>query len=327
MHIPDGYLSPATCVVFYGAMAPVWYISSRKVDRGLKARDMARLSFAAAFSFVIMMFNIPVPGGSSGHMVGAAVAAIVLGPWAAVAALTLAVALQAFIFGDGGVTALAANSFNMAFIMSFTGYFIYSGLTLGSPGVKRRFFASAAAGYVSVNVAALAVALELGVQPLVAHSPAGVALYAPYPLSTTIPAMVVPHLLFFGPVEALGTALVVSYIYKYKRQGEFLMSEKRINPLWLVLGALIVLVPLGLLATGTAWGEWTGEELSRVVGYIPEGMRRLGNWKGILPGYGTAALAGYGFMGTAFLYIFSAALGSSIVVAAVYSWGRIWKNR
>ncbi|MFQ5441272.1 MAG: cobalt transporter CbiM [Thermodesulfobacteriota bacterium] len=331
MHIPDGYLSPATCSVFYGAMAPLWYISSRKVEKRLKVKEMPLMAFAAAFGFVIMMFNIPVPGGSSGHMVGAAVAAIAIGPWAAVAALSLALVLQAFLFGDGGVTALGANCFNMAFLMSFSGYYIYSGLTLGKPGVKRRFTAALIAGYISVNVAAFAAALELGLQPLVAHTQAGAPLYAPFPLSITIPAMVLPHLFFFGPVEALGTAMVVFYIYKYRREGELIIGSGRINPMWLLLTALIILVPIGLFAAATPWGEWSGEEFLKLFGYIPEGMSRADGWKGILPGYGSSFMTGIagrlGAIGPSVLYIFSAALGSSLLVLGIYCWERHCRRR
>ena len=79
----------------------------------------------AAFSFVIMMFNVPVPGGSSGHAVGSALIAIILGPWAAVVCTSVALLIQCLVFGDGGVTAFGANCFNMATVIPFTGYFIY----------------------------------------------------------------------------------------------------------------------------------------------------------------------------------------------------------
>ncbi|MBI5886074.1 MAG: energy-coupling factor ABC transporter permease, partial [Deltaproteobacteria bacterium] len=123
MHIPDGYLSPKTCVLFYAAMAPVWYLASKKVETAVGAARLPLLALGAAFTFVIMMFNIPVPGGSTGHMTGGVIVAVVLGPWAGVVAMTLTVALQAFLFGDGGVTAIGANAFNMAFVMPFAGYY------------------------------------------------------------------------------------------------------------------------------------------------------------------------------------------------------------
>jgi len=90
MHIPDGYLGPATCGVFYAVMLPIWTAASRIVKRTLKIRQVPLLAIGAAFSFVIMMFNVPIPGGSTGHAVGGVLIAILLGPWAACVAITVA---------------------------------------------------------------------------------------------------------------------------------------------------------------------------------------------------------------------------------------------
>ena len=90
MHIPDGYLSPSTCAVAYAAAIPVWYVALRKVERLLHTRTVPMLALFSAFSFVIMMFNLPLPGGTTGHAVGMGVAAIVLGPWASVVAISTA---------------------------------------------------------------------------------------------------------------------------------------------------------------------------------------------------------------------------------------------
>ena len=105
MHIPDGYLSPATCAAMYAGAAPFWYVALRRVRRLLHARIVPLLSVFAAFSFVIMMFNLPLPGGTTGHAVGMGIAAIVLGPWASMLAISMALAIQAIFFGDGGITA------------------------------------------------------------------------------------------------------------------------------------------------------------------------------------------------------------------------------
>lgn len=322
MHIPDGYLSPKTSAVFFAVMLPVWYIASRRVEAALKLKELPLLALCAAFTFVIMMFNIPIPGGSSGHMIGSVIVAIVLGPWAGVIALSLAVILQAFLFGDGGVTAIGANSFNMAFVMSFGGYYVYRAVAFGEPGVVRRSAAAGVAAYIAVNLAALAVAIELGIQPMIASGLDGRPLYAPYPLSISIPAMMAPHLLFFGPVEALGTALVISYIHK--TSGE-LLKTPGLKPLWAFLALLIILAPLGLLASGTPWGEWGKGEIKDIVGYVPEGMERFGDlWNGILPGY---AMPGFeSRLGSTAFYIISALIGSLAVVFIIFLWGRIWRR-
>lgn len=323
MHIPDGYLSPRTCAAFYAAVIPVWFIASKRVESSLdKVRGLPLLSLGAAFTFVIMMFNIPVPGGTSAHMVGTTIVAAVLGPWASVVALSLTLALQAFLFGDGGVTTLGANCFNIAFLMSFSGYYVRKALSAGSPSAFRSFAASAAAAYVALNLAALAAALELGIQPVIAHSLDGRPLYSPYPLGVTLPAMMIPNLVFLGPVEALGTALALSYILK---TGGALYKERGgLGHLWVLLAVLIAMVPLGLLAAGTPWGEWSREELSRLTGFAPEGMMGVPGWKGLFPGY-SAPWAAEGY-GKAAFYALSA-LGASVVsVFLIYLWGKIWRR-
>ncbi|HEY5575813.1 MAG TPA: energy-coupling factor ABC transporter permease, partial [Clostridiaceae bacterium] len=125
MHIPDNYLSPSTCFVMAAVMVPVWKRASAKTKEELSKKKMPLLGICAAFSFLIMMFNIPLPGGTTGHAIGAVLVAILLGPYEAVVAVTIALAIQALFFGDGGILAFGANCFNMAFIMPFTGYYIY----------------------------------------------------------------------------------------------------------------------------------------------------------------------------------------------------------
>ena len=109
MHIPENYLSPATCGVLTAAMAPIWYISIQKVKKNVPADKLPLLGIAAAFSFVVMMFNIPLLGGTTGHAVGGTLAAIMLGPWGACLAISTTLLVQALFFGDGGILALAAN--------------------------------------------------------------------------------------------------------------------------------------------------------------------------------------------------------------------------
>jgi cobalt/nickel transport system permease protein len=253
-------------------------------------------------------------------MVGGAVLGIVLGPWAAVIAMSLTLALQALVFGDGGLLAFGANCFNMALVMPFAGYFIFRVFTAGHPGSGRRFFAAAAAAYMAVNLSALAVGFELGIQPLIAHSSDGRPLYAPYPLHIALPAMALPHIVFFGVVESLSTAPVVSYVLK---MGLSVEAERKASyrPLWVFLTILVLLTPLGLIAAGTPWGEWGKEELGQLLGYVPSGIERFeGAWKGVLPGYGQES------EGSPLLYVISALAGSDLVVGAIYLWSRVWKR-
>jgi cobalt/nickel transport system permease protein len=213
MHIPDGYLGPATCGFFYLIMLPIWTAASRFVKKTLKAKQVPMLAIGAAFSFVIMMFNIPIPGGTTGHAVGGVLVAILLGPWAACIAITVALVAQALLFGDGGITAIGANCFNMAFILPFAGYYIYKAISYKAPiGSNRRVIAAGVAGYIAVNLASFLTGLEFGIQPLLHKTASGQALYCPYGVNVALPVMLGEHLLIFGWVEAVITALVIKYL-------------------------------------------------------------------------------------------------------------------
>ena len=212
MHIPDGYLSPQTYAAAYVAVAPFWIAASRKLGRTLRSRQVPLLALSAAFSFVIMMFNIPIPGGTTGHAVGSVLVAILLGPWAACVAVSIALIVQAVVFGDGGITCVGANCLNMAVVMPFVGYGVYRLIAWRSDaGSPRRWIGGAIAGYVGLNAAAVAAGVEFGIQPMIAHDAAGHALYAPYALNIALPAMALEHLLVFGLAEAVVTGLVVAY--------------------------------------------------------------------------------------------------------------------
>ena len=225
MHIPDGYLSPSTCAVTYAIALPFWFVATRRLKRELNTRLVPLVSMVSAFSFVIMMFNLPLPGGTTGHAVGMGIAAILLGPWAAIVAISLALLVQALFFGDGGLTAFGANSLNMAIIGSFTAYGVYV-LLSGRSAVTsvRRVIAAGLAGYVAINVAALAAAIEFGVQPMLFHDAAGAPLYAPYPLSIAVPAMLGGHLTIAGLAEMLLTAGIVAFLQR--TSPDFLASSQ-----------------------------------------------------------------------------------------------------
>jgi len=213
MHIPDGYLSPSTCAVMYGASAPVLASSGRKVSRELHTRLAPQLALVAAFCFVLMMFNVPIVGGTTAHAVGMGLAAIILGPWGAILAISVALAIQALFFGDGGLLAYGANCFNMAIVGSLVAYVVYR-LVAGRSALtdRRRVVAAAFGGYIGINCAALCAAVEFGVQPALFHTAAGAPLYAPYPLAVTIPAMLLPHLTLAGAAEAIAGGGIVAWL-------------------------------------------------------------------------------------------------------------------
>ncbi len=215
MHIPDGYLSPQTCGFFAVVMLPIWYKASRAVGKIVKSRYVPLLAIGASFSFLVMMFNIPVPDGTTAHAVGATIIAIILGPWAAVIAVSIALVIQALFFGDGGVLAIAVNCFNMAFVLPFVGYYVYRAIAGNAPlTAGRRAVAGGIGGYVGINAAALCTAIELGIQPDLFHTASGVPLYAPFHLAQTIPAMLFAHLTVAGFAEFAATAGVIAYLQR-----------------------------------------------------------------------------------------------------------------
>ncbi len=212
MHIPEGYLSPQTCGVMGALMIPVWTIAAKKVTRSSSRKNIPMMAMGAAFSFIIMMFNIPIPDGTTAHAVGATLLAVALGPWAASVSISVALIIQALLFGDGGVLALGANCFNMAFLAPFSGYFVYQ-LLLKLKRVTSPI-ASGIGAYIGINVAALALAVELGLQPLLFHTISGTPLYFPYSLNQSIPAILFAHLTIAGIAESLVTGMVVFYLHR-----------------------------------------------------------------------------------------------------------------
>jgi len=224
MHIPDGYLGPVTCGFFYAIMLPIWSAAAKIIKKTLKVKQAPMLAIGAAFSFVIMMFNFPIPGGTTAHAVGGVLVAILLGPWAACIAITVALVILALLFGDGGITTLGANCFNMAFILPFSGYYIYKAISCKALlSSKRIVIAAGVAGYLAVTLAAVFVGIELGLQLLLHRASHGQSAYFPYGLKVTLPVMIEGHLFAIGWLEALMTGLVIKYLQKYSP--EFLSKK------------------------------------------------------------------------------------------------------
>ena len=310
MHIPDGYLSPSTCAVLYGTAIPFWYVAFARVKRLLNTRLVPLLAVASAFCFVIMMFNLPLPGGTTGHAVGVGAATVVLGPWASMLAVSIALLIQAVFFGDGGITTYGANCFNMAIVGSLVAHFIYRAAA-GRRAItsSRRVVAAALAGYAAINVAALLTACELGIQPLFFKDATGAPLYAPYALHIAIPAMMLGHLTFAGWAELFVSGGVMAYLQRAnpallrQRSADSTGTDATVaaagtgwrptRPLWIRLAVLMLLTPLGILAAGTAWGEWGARDFSdpqmrqqmaaassnvAPPSQQPQGLARLSRW-------------------------------------------------
>ena len=208
-----------------------------------------------------------------------------------------------------GITAIGANCFNMAILGSLTAYGVYR-LVAGGAAIEspRRVFAAGLAGYLAINLSALAAAIELGLQPLLYRDAAGAALYAPYPLRIAIPAMMAGHLTVAGLAEMVLSGGVVAYLQRF--EPGLLRAKERggafaTKPLWVALAMLAVLTPLGILAAGSAWGEWSVEEFAQA----PAGMQSLAHvWSAPFAKYAPPFLKN-GAAG----YVVSALLGMAVI--------------
>jgi cobalt/nickel transport system permease protein len=337
MHIPDGYLSPSSCATLFGAAVPFWTVALNRIKKTFHTRAVPTLSLFSAFCFVIMMFNLPLPGGTTGHAVGMGAASIVLGPWASILAISVALLVQALFFGDGGITAFGANCFNMAIVGSLVSYLVYRVVAQRSAlSSSRRVIAAGLAGYVGINASALCAAVEFGLQPLLFHDASGAPLYAPYPLSIALPAMMIGHLSFAGLAEFVISSGIVGWLQKADPEmlrttapdapGAAPMKTNRrpARALWVALGLLVLLTPVGILAVGSAWGEWSvgdftdasaRKAISAASGnmaapaQVPAGLARLSSiWNAPLARYAPDFISN-----TALGYLLSALTGVAII--------------
>ncbi len=303
-----------------------------------------------------MMFNLPLPGGTTGHAVGMGMAAIVLGPWVAIAAISTALLIQALLFGDGGITAFGANCFNMAIVGSLVAFLVYR-VVSGNAALtsRRRVLAAGLAGYCGINMAALCAAIEFGVQPILFRDAAGTPLYAPYPLHIAIPAMMLGHLTFAGLAELVLSAGVVAYLQRSDpgllratapdaaddgqppaRAPKTSFGWPSSRKLWAAVGVFLVLTPLGILAAGSAWGEWrardfkdpaTRQAIAAVSkgqvppAHVPAGLERIASlWTAPFSNYAPAFIRS-----PQFGYFVSAAFGVGAIVLVMSFIG--WLNR
>jgi cobalt/nickel transport system permease protein len=207
MHIPDGYISPSTVIATYTVALPLWVKAFNELKKSLDEESLPLLSSLSALSFIIMMFNIPIPGGTSGHALGVALIAIVFGPWIGALSLSVVLFIQALVFGDGGISSFALNSLAMGFGGAFSASFAYKKL-------KEKSYSTFVAGWISAISSSFIVALILGIQPLIATSSDGKPLYFPFDLSVTIPALVGSHIVFFGVVEGIFTKIAYKVLEK-----------------------------------------------------------------------------------------------------------------
>ena len=251
MHIPDGFLSPTLSILFWLlAVLSVGY-ALRRVNREFDERRVPLMGVLAAVVFAGQMLNFAVTGGTSGHLLGAAIATILLGPWASIVVMACVVGIQALLFQDGGLLALGANIFNMAIVASFVAYTVYQTMQRLAAGRK---WATHAAGFLaawfSIVIASLACALQLA---LSGTSPANVAL----------PVMGGIHMLI-GIGEGLITLGALSFIAATRRDLLVTGTTKAGVQREVFLGGLgiaILLAILSPIASSHPDGlEWVAEQ-------------------------------------------------------------------
>lgn len=204
MHVPDGFLSPQTWVPAAGVAGMGWAWALRRVQRSLRLESVPVLGVATACCFGLMLISVPLPlGGASVHATGVAVLALHFGVVIAFLAISLVLALQALLLGDGGVTSVPVTALALGLIGSWAAVATARSLRRAGPGVARF-----AAGWVSVMAGALVTALLLGLQPLIAHDAAGAPLFFPFGWATTLPAVLLPHAVV-GVLEGVLTMIAL----------------------------------------------------------------------------------------------------------------------
>lgn len=284
MHIPDGYLDMNIAGLFYLLTAIVLGYSIYKVRR--EKVNWALAGITASAIFAAQMLNWPIPGGTSAHFVGGALAGILLGPYAGCIAMACVLIVQCLVFADGGITALGANIWNMGIVDVFVGYYIYKALEN-----RNRFLAGFLAGWIGITLAAIFAGIEIGLSS-----------YFRYSIAVTVPAMGVWHALL-GIVEGIITGSIVSYIAT-TRPDILEAKETKVGKLaWIALAIMIVLSPIfAYLAEVVNYSEPL-ENVASELG-VPENPI----WEGIMPDYTIPGLDPY--VGT----LISGAVGVVVVL-------------
>jgi cobalt/nickel transport system permease protein len=199
LHAPDGFLTVPVALAMWAVTLVVLTVAVRRTNQTLDERSVPLLGVMAAFIFAAQMFNFQVVGGTSGHLLGGVLAAVLLGPWAATIVMACVVAVQALVFQDGGLVVLGANIFNMGVIGTLGGYAIYASLARMLGGEARgRLPAAAVAAWASVVLGAAAMALQLAISGTT-------------PLELALPAMVGVHMVI-GVGEAVITVAALAFI-------------------------------------------------------------------------------------------------------------------
>jgi len=256
LHIPDGFLNTVISLVFWLATIVMVGFAISKTNKALGEKQIPLMGIMAAFIFAAQMLNFPVAGGTSGHFLGGALAAIVLGPWEGILVMTAVVAVQGLLFQDGGLLVMGANIFNMGILTAVIGFGLYR-MVSGRPKGTRLAIAGGAA-WLATMAAALVTSLQLWLSGTTR-------------LEIVVPAMLGVHV-FIGIGEALITVAALAFIEQTRP--DLLGSEKTVSSGgkgWIVAGIIVSI--LAVLISPLASGNPDGlERVAEDIGFLDTGM-------------------------------------------------------
>ena len=303
MHIPDGFLTIAVSLICWVITISMLAIAIRKTNKALGEKQVPLMGIMAAFIFAAQMLNFPVAGGTSGHLLGGALAAIVLGPWAAMLVMTAVIAVQGLLFQDGGLIVMGANILNMGLLTAIVGYGLYR--MVGKSSIKARLTVSGIAAWLSVMTGALMASLQLWLS--------GTA-----KLNIVVPAMLGVHTLI-GIGEALITVAALAFIFRTRPD---LLDESSASAQggrgWVYAGILVSLtvVLLSPLASTSPDGL---ERVAKNMGFLSAGKAAPFH---IIPNYAIPFLGS-----TPLSTILAGALGVLIVLGVAFLLGRSLRKK
>lgn len=256
LHIPDGFLSFIVSMICWAITAITISLAVSRSNKSLGERQIPLMGVMAAFIFAAQMINFPVAGGTSGHLLGGALAAITLGPWAGMLVMTAVIAVQALLLQDGGLLVMGANILNMGLITVAIGYGLYRGASKSNRTVK--LTVAGIAAWLSVMAGALFTSLQLW-------------LSGTSPLQVVIPAMLTVHALI-GLGEALITVAALTFILQTRPDllGSSSESAKGSRG-WVLVGVLISLAVVLLSPLASADPDGL-ERVAGDLGFLGKGV-------------------------------------------------------
>jgi cobalt/nickel transport system permease protein len=287
MHAPDGFFTVWLALLGWIVMAAMVALAIRNTKTQLGERQVPLMAILAATIFAGQMLNFTIPGGTSGHLLGGALAAVIMGPWAAVLIMTSVISIQALVFQDGGLLALGLNVFNMGIVTAFTGYFVNRWIRNWIKGNRSVAVAGFVAGWVSVVLTSVFASLELAVS-------------GASPIQVALPAMVGVHVMI-GVGEGLLTAFALGFIMATRRDlitGDEAPGQRSAS--WVLAGVVLALVLTLLSPFASPYADGL-ERVAQILGVpanvdvkpvgitVPETPQFTGQAKSplykILPGY------------------------------------------